>query len=75
MEYSVLGSDLWLVEIFVEYLGGVRDDDEFGCCVNNLEAAVVLERRADGETIAAAEFPKSVGAWFGMDYYWAAEGS
>ena len=28
---SVLGSDLWLGEVFVEYLNSVRDDDGFFC--------------------------------------------
>ena len=59
----------------MEYLDSVGDDDGFGYCIDNLEAAVVIEIRADGETFAAAEVQKSVGAWFGIDDYWAAEGS
>ena len=62
VEYSVLGSDIWLGEVFVDYLDSVVDYDGFGCCVNNLEAEVVLESRADGETFAAAEVPRSAGA-------------
>ena len=54
----------------MEYLYGVRDDDLFGCGIGNLEAAVVLERRADGETFAAAEVPRSEGAWFVVDDDW-----
>ena len=40
-----------------------------------MEAAVVLKCRADGETFAAAEVPRYVGAWFVVDDDWAAEGS
>ena len=74
MDDYVLGSDLWLGEVFVEYIDSVGDDDVFGCCVDDFEAAVVLEGRVDGETFAAAEVPRSVGAWFGMDDDWAAKG-
>ena len=35
----------------------------------------MLKCRADGETFAAAEFPRSAGAWFGVDDDWASEGS
>ena len=59
----------------MEYLDSVGDDDGFYCCINNLEAAVVLERGDDGETFASAEVPRFAGAWFGMDYDWAAERS
>ena len=69
MNNSVLGSDLWLGELFVEYLDSVEDDDGFCCCIDDLEAAVVLERGADGETFAAADVPIFAGAWFGMDDY------
>ena len=55
---SVLGIDLWLGEVFMEYLDSVGDDDVFCCSINDLEAAVVLERGADGETFAAAEVPR-----------------
>ena len=58
---SVLGSDLWLGEVFVEYLNIVGDDDGFGCCVDDLKAEVVLDTRAYGETFAAAEVPISAG--------------
>ena len=75
VEDSVLRSDLWLDEVFVEYLDSVRDDDGFFCCINDLEAVVVLERGVDGETFAAAEVPISVGSWFGMDDDWASERS
>ena len=75
MYYSVLGSDLWLDELVVEYLDGVGDDYLFGCGVDDLEAAVVLECRAGGETFAAAEVPRSTGACFVVDDYWDAEGS
>ena len=72
---SVLGSDLWLGEVVVEYLDGVVDDDLFGYGVDNLEAAVVLECRADDETFAAVEVPRPAVAWFVVDDEWAAEGS
>ena len=72
---SVLSSDLWLGEVFMEFLDSVRDDDGFCCCIDNLEAVVVIERGGDGETFAAAEVPRSTGAWFGMDDDWAAERS
>ena len=42
MDDSILGSDLWLGEVFVEYLDGVIDDCLFGCCIDDLEAAAVL---------------------------------
>ena len=35
----------------------------------------MLKCRSDGETFAAAEVPRYVGAWFGMDNDWAADGS
>ena len=35
----------------------------------------MLEHGADGETFAAAEVPKSAGAWFGINDYWAANRS
>ena len=72
---SVLGSDLWLGELLLEYLYSVVDDDGFCCCINDLEAALVLKRGADGETFAAAEVPRSAGAWFGMDCDWGSERS
>ena len=75
MGNSVLGRDLWLGEVVVDYLGGVGDGDLFCCCVNDLEAAVVLKCRADGETFAAAEVPRSAGAWLCVDDDWAAKGS
>ena len=74
MYYYVLGSDLWLSEVVVEYLDGVGDDDCFGCGVNDSEVAIVLECRADGETFAAVEVLRSAGAWFVVDYDWAAKG-
>ena len=52
MEDSILGSNIWLGEVFVEYLDSVGDNDGFCCCIENLEAAVVLERGVDGETFA-----------------------
>ena len=58
---SSLRSDLWFGEVFVEYLNSVRDDDGFGCCVDDLKAEVVLDTRAYGETFAAAEVPISAG--------------
>ena len=42
MDDSVLGSDLWLGEVVVEYLDDVVNEDLFGCCVDDLETAVVL---------------------------------
>ena len=33
----------------------------------------MLEGGADGETFAAAEVPRFVGAWFGIYDYWASE--
>ena len=75
MDNFFLWSDLWLGELCVEYLDVVRDDDRFGCCVNDLEAAVVLECRDNGENFAAVEVPISAGVWFGMDDDWDAEGS
>ena len=74
VENYVLGSDLWLGEVFVEYLHSVADDDGFCCCISDLEAAVVLECGADGETFVAAEVPIYAGAWFGMDDDWDAKG-
>ena len=59
----------------MEYLYGVRDNDYCGCGVDNLEAAVVLECRSDGESFAAVEVPRSAGAWFVVDDDWADEGS
>ena len=41
-------------ELFAEYLDDVGDHDLFGCCVADLEAAVVLECRVNGETFVAA---------------------
>ena len=35
----------------------------------------MLECRADGETFADAEVPRSVGAWFVVDDDWASKGS
>ena len=58
----------------MEYLNSVRDDDGFGCCVDDLKAEVVLDTRAYGETFVAAEVPRSAGAWFGMDDDWDANG-
>ena len=72
---SILGSDLWLGELFVEYLDSVGYDGGFCCFIDDLEAAVVLDCRADGETFADAEVPISMGACFVVDYYWAAKGS
>ena len=75
MDDSVLVSDLWLGEVFVEYLDGVGDYDWFGCCIDDLESAVVLEGRAGGEIFAAAEFPRSAAVRFGMDDEWDDKGS
>ena len=74
VDNSVFGSELWLSEVFIEYLDSVGDYDGFCCCVDDLEAVVVLKRRVNGETFAAAEVSRSVGAWFGMDDDWAAKG-
>ena len=71
----VLVSDLWLGGVFMEYLDSFRDDDKFCCCIDDLETAVVLKNGAYSETFAAAEFPRSAGAWFGVDTYWGAERS
>ena len=35
----------------------------------------MLERRNDDETFAAADVPRSAGAWFGMDDDWDDNGS
>ena len=75
VDNSVFRSDLWLGEVFVEYLNIVGDDDGFGCCVDVLEAAVLIEGRSDGETFAAAEVPRSAGTWLVMDDYWASKGA
>ena len=42
---------------------------------NMMDLVVGLERKANGETFAAAEVPRSVGAWFVVDDDWDAEGS
>ena len=62
MEDYVLGSELWLGEVFVEYLDSVGYHDEFCCCIDDLEAAVVLKLRSDGETFLSAEVPIFSGA-------------
>ena len=34
VENYVLGNDLWLGELFVEYLDSFGDDDGFCCCID-----------------------------------------
>ena len=46
-----------LGEVVVEELDGVRVAKGFGDSVHNVEAAVVIEGRADVETLAVAEVP------------------
>ena len=57
---SILGSDLWLGKVFAEYLDSVEDDDGFFCCIDDLEAEVLLKRGAYDEIFADAEEPQDL---------------
>ena len=70
---SVLWSDLWLGELVMEDFDGVEDEGGLGGGVDNLEAVVVLEGGADGETSAAAVVPCLAGTRLGVDDIRAAE--
>ena len=48
-------------------LDGVGEEEHFGGAIDNMEAAEVMEGRADVESMAAAGVPELTGAWFVVD--------
>ena len=48
-------------------LDGVGEEEHFVGAINNVEAAEVMEGRADVESMAAAKFPGITSAWFVVD--------
>ena len=48
----------WLREIVMEKFDSVGEEEGFGGTVDNLEAEVVVYRRSNVETVAAAEVPR-----------------
>ena len=56
-------------------INGVRDKDGFSCGVYYLEAAVVLQVRADVEAVTGAEGPGGAGGWLVVDEYVASDGA
>ena len=73
VEDYVLWSDLYLGEVVVENFDGVEDEGCLGGGIDNLEAAVVLEGGANGETSAAAVVLCLAGTRLGVDDDRAAE--
>ena len=57
MDYEVRGGHGRLGEISVEEFDCVGEDEMLGDGINDMEASIALERRANVESLAAAEVP------------------
>ena len=56
-----------LGEVVVEELNSIRVAKGFGDSIHHIEATVVVEGGANVEAFAAAEVPRLVAAWLGVD--------
>ena len=56
-----------LGKVVVEELDGIRVAKGFGDSIHHMEATVVVEGGADVEAFVAAEVPKLVATWLGVD--------
>ena len=54
-------------QLIMPKLDDVGEEEHFGGAIDNVEAAEVMEGRADVESMAAAEVPGITGAWFVVD--------
>ena len=57
MDGAVLWRDHWSSQVGVVELDGVYDADSLGGGIYGVVAAVVVENRADAETVTGAEVP------------------
>ena len=57
MDYAVRGGHCRLGEIAVEEFDCIGENNMLGDSIDHVEASVVLERRANVETLTAAEVP------------------
>ena len=64
MENEVFRCEDRLDQVRMPEIGGVGEEEHFGGAIDNVEAAKVMEGRADVETMVALEVPGLVGAVF-----------
>ena len=72
---AVALTDGGLGQVVVHEFDGVRVQQRLCGGVGHVEAAVVVECRADTESLAAAEVPRSTHSWLAVDYDRAAHGA
>ena len=67
MDNEIFRCEDRLDQVIMPELDGVGEEEHFGGAIDNMEAAEVMEVRADVESMAAAEVPGLTGAWFIVD--------
>ena len=67
MDNEIFRCEDRLDQVIMPELDGVGEEEHFGGAIDNMEAAEVMEGRADVESMAAAEVPGFTGAWFVVD--------
>ena len=75
VEEAICVSGGWLLKVVMVELNGVGDKGVFCGCVDDLEAAVLLQGGAEVESVAGAEGPVGAGGGLVMDEYTASNGA
>ena len=75
MEDSIFVRDGWMREVVVEEFNSVGDEEGFGGCVDDLEAAMVFQGRANIEAFKVAQGSGGSGGGLVIDEDAAANGA